>query len=177
MATRSPLVPIAPTASTASPPRHRRDRGLAAIAIFKACKAILLVLAWLGTREILRQDVAERARQWLAALSFTTGPRFVRQGLAWASGVSDARLRQLGLVALAFATLYCVEGIGLWLERRWAEYLTIVATGSLIPFELYELARGISGPKMLAFTVNVAVVAYLVYLLRRARGTLTGAGA
>ena len=174
MAASSPLTSTTAQARPDRPAHRRHDRGLAVIALFKLTKSTLLVLVWLGAREILRQDVADEARQWVAALSFSSGPRFLREALAWASGLSDARIHQLGVVALAYAALYVVEGTGLWLERRWAEYLTVVATGSLIPFEIYELARGLSGPKALAFIVNVAVVGYLVYLLRRARGTTPG---
>lgn len=177
MSRPTPVTSIVTGQSIEALPHRRHDRGLAVIAVFKLSKAALLVLVWLGAREILRQDVADEARQWVAALSLSTGPRFVRTGLAWASGLSDTRIRQLGLVALAYAALYVVEGTGLWLERRWAEYLTVIATGSLIPFEIYEIGRGLTGPKLLAFAVNVAVVAYLVYLLRRARGTTAGAGA
>ena len=177
MPASSPLAPAVSQPPVRPAHRAHHDRGLAAIAVFKMVKATLLILAWLGTREILRKDVADQARQWLQALSFTTGPRYVRELLAWASGVSDARLRELGLVALLYATLYTVEGVGLWLERRWAEYLTIIMTGSLIPFEIYEIARGLSTPKFIAFVVNIAVVAYLAYLLRRARGTTPGVGA
>ena len=42
---------------------------------------------------------------------------------------------------LFYGSLFATEGIGVWLERRWTEYLTIIATGSLVPFELYELIR------------------------------------
>ena len=56
-----------------------------------------------------------------------------------------------------------MEGVGLWLGRRWAEYLTVIATGSLIPFEIYEMVRKLSPPRLIALILNVAVVIYLIY--------------
>src|SRR6266699_2177397 len=167
MAPPDPLTPIVTEKPTDQPPPAQRNRVLEAIALFKFSKALLLFTVWLGAREILRQDVADQARQWVGAISFASEPRFIRSLLAAASGISDTRLRQLAIIAFAYAVLYSIEGVGLWLERRWAEYLVVVATGSSVPWEIYELARGISGPKLVAFTLNVTVVAYLVLIRRR----------
>ena len=69
-----------------------------------------------------------------------------------------------------YGLLFATEGIGLWMEKRWAEYLTIIATGSLIPFEVYELQRRVTVPRGLALVVNVAVLAYLIYRVRNPGG-------
>ena len=72
----------------------------------------------------------------------------------------------LALVLFAYASLEAVEGVGLWLNKRWAEYLTFVATALLIPYEVYELYLKISVLKLVAFVLNVLVVAYLLYAKR-----------
>jgi uncharacterized membrane protein (DUF2068 family) len=74
------------------------------------------------------------------------------------------------LVALFYAGLFATEGVGLWRERRWAEYLTVIATGSLIPFEIWEVAHRPTPIRFVTFFVNVAVVIYLIVRLRRPRG-------
>src|SRR5689334_1206699 len=51
-----------------------------------------------------------------------------------------------------------VEGVGLWRRRRWAEYLTVVATASFVAFEVYELVQYVTTVRVLALLVNVAVV-------------------
>ena len=61
-----------------------------------------------------------------------------------------------------YTALLVVEIIGLWNAKRWAEYLTFVETGVLVPYELYELAGGISFLKVLTFAINLAVLAYLL---------------
>jgi uncharacterized membrane protein (DUF2068 family) len=154
----------------AAPSIRHRDRGLVLIAAFKVVKALLLLVVFAGSLEFVRPAVTQQARDWVGAISFTGEPRFVRDLLVWLSGTTATRIRELGLVALSYAVLYATEGVGLWLERRWAEYLTVVATASFIPFEAVALAEGITGPKLFTFTVNVLVCAYLVWVLRRARG-------
>ena len=63
--------------------------------------------------------------------------------------------------------LELVEGTGLWLDQLWAEYLTVIATSLLIPVEVYELVRHPSVWKAGGILVNIAIVAYLIRLLRR----------
>ena len=79
---------------------------------------------------------------------------------------SPSHLRILALVLLAFATLEAVEGVGLWFNKRWAEYLTFVATTALVPFEVYELTNGVSVFKIIALVINLAVVIYLLLAKR-----------
>ena len=76
------------------------------------------------------------------------------------------KLYLVGLALAAYAVLELVEAVGLWLGRRWAEYLTLVATAVFIPLEIYELSRGVSPFKLIAFVVNVAVIAYLLFAKR-----------
>jgi uncharacterized membrane protein (DUF2068 family) len=65
-----------------------------------------------------------------------------------------------------YATLFMIEGIGLWHEAPWGEYLTVVATSLLIPIEVYEIAQKLSVPRVGALIVNIAAVAYLVWRIR-----------
>ncbi len=70
-----------------------------------------------------------------------------------------------------YSALLLTEGIGLLLRRRWAEYFTVIVTGSFIPLELYELSRHVSTTRLTIVGINVAVVWYLIVVLRRdARG-------
>jgi uncharacterized membrane protein (DUF2068 family) len=71
-------------------------------------------------------------------------------------------IRLLGFVAGGYAVLEGVEAVGLWLRRRWAEYLTFIATTLLLIPEVYELTETITVFKILALVVNIAVVVYLL---------------
>jgi uncharacterized membrane protein (DUF2068 family) len=72
----------------------------------------------------------------------------------------------LAIGAIAYALLEGTEGVGLAMRRRWAEYLTVFATGFLIPYEAYEVVRHATLFKVSALLLNVAVVGYLVYRKR-----------
>jgi uncharacterized membrane protein (DUF2068 family) len=79
---------------------------------------------------------------------------------------SPAHLIRLGLIVASYAALAAVEMVGLWRNRRWAEYLTSVAITAFIPVEIYELSNGVSVLKIVVFLINVVVLAYLVYAKR-----------
>ena len=72
----------------------------------------------------------------------------------------------LALSAIAYAALEATEGVGLAMRRRWAEYLTVIATGILIPYEAYEVIRHPTLFKVGALALNLAVVGYLAYRKR-----------
>lgn len=80
--------------------------------------------------------------------------------------VQSGTLVKIGVVVAAYALLEGVEAVGLWLQRRWAEYLTFIATTALLPVEVYELTKRISPLKITALVVNLAIVAYLLYAKR-----------
>jgi len=80
--------------------------------------------------------------------------------------LSINNLYLLGAAIAAYAGLEGVEAVGLWLGKRWAEYLTFVATIVFIPYEVYELTKGITALKVVAFVINVAIAVYLLYAKR-----------
>jgi uncharacterized membrane protein (DUF2068 family) len=79
---------------------------------------------------------------------------------------SPAHLITLSLVLLAYAALEALEGVGLWFNKRWAEYLTFVATTVLIPYEVYELTLRVSAFKLVVLVINLAVALYLLLAKR-----------
>jgi uncharacterized membrane protein (DUF2068 family) len=85
-------------------------------------------------------------------------------------------LRLIGVAAALYALLEGAEAYGLWFQRRWAEYLTFVATALFLPYELYELSNKITVIRVGAFVVNVAILLYLL-LAKRLFGVRGGAEA
>ena len=144
-----------------------RSRVLRLIAVFKFLKALLLVAVSMGALNLLDPTVAARAQEWLRALATSSDRRVVQDLLQLVSRLSPERLEALGVGAFLYAGLFTTEGVGLWLGKRWAEYLTVIATGSFVPFEIYELARRPGPARLAALVLNLAVVVYLIYHLRR----------
>lgn len=72
----------------------------------------------------------------------------------------------LGIALLAYGALEGVEAVGLWLTKRWAEYLTFLATAILLPLEVYEIVNKPTAVKVIGLIVNLAVVVYLLLAKR-----------
>jgi len=88
----------------------------------------------------------------------------------------SSTLYAISAVAAAYAVLEGLEAVGLWYQRRWAEYLTFVATIVFLPYEIYELTRSVSPFKIVALVVNIAIAVYLL-LAKRLFGLRGGAAA
>lgn len=150
--------------------KPKRNFVLVLIAAFKLVKAAALIVAALGAWHLLAPNEAERFASWLTELPFITGHSLATRAAAWLMQLTPRSLEALGAGALVYAALFVVEGVGLLLGKRWAEYLTVIITASLIPFELYELVHKFGPMKIAALIVNIAIVVYLIRLLRRERG-------
>lgn len=146
-----------------------RDPGLVAIACFKLFKAVALIGLGLGAFRLLNQATVDQLTNWLLHFSLTTGQRFVDRAVDLLSTLTRRRTTALGISAIAYGSLFAVEGIGLWKGKRWAEYLTVIATSLLIPFEVYELSKRMTFVRVSALAINVAAVIYLIYRLRHPR--------
>jgi uncharacterized membrane protein (DUF2068 family) len=147
------------------------DRPLRFIALFKFCKAALLVAVGLGAFQLLRPIIAAQAQHWVGALATSYDRSALQRLIAWVSELSHWRLEVLGIGAFLFAALFTIEGVGLWLTKRWAEYLTVIASMAFVPFEVFELTRRVSPSRLAALIVNLAVAVYLIYRLRHSRPT------
>ena len=139
------------------------------IAIFKFLKAASLMALSVGIFRIMHQDIGMRVEHWVRAMHLDPGNRHVEMLLARVSNLSPVEVRRLGIVGLLYAGLFLVEGTGLWLQRRWGEWATVVITGMLIPVEMYEVIRHVTALMVLVLVVNGAVVAYLIYRIRRTK--------
>jgi uncharacterized membrane protein (DUF2068 family) len=76
--------------------------------------------------------------------------------------VQTSSLYLIGAGVAAYALMEGCEAVGLWLGRRWAEYLTFLATIIFVPYEVWELAKGVSALKVITLVLNLAIVAYLL---------------
>ncbi|RZS91112.1 uncharacterized membrane protein (DUF2068 family) [Motilibacter rhizosphaerae] len=85
-------------------------------------------------------------------------------------------LNLVALGVLLYGLLEGTEGVGLWLAKRWGEYLTVVGTAAFLPLEVHELTKSVTATKVVTFLINVAAVVYLVWA-KRLFGVRGGTGA
>jgi uncharacterized membrane protein (DUF2068 family) len=147
---------------------HRRGaEALLAIAVFKFVKgAVLLALAF-GALTLLHKDVATEVGRWLDQLRVDPDNEFVGTVLSKLELVHSKELKELSALGAGYAALFLTEGTGLLFRKRWAEWLTIIATSSLMPLEVFELFKQFTAVRLFALLINAAVVVYLIYVVRQ----------
>jgi uncharacterized membrane protein (DUF2068 family) len=123
--------------------------------------SLLVALGLAGLLGVAHETVegADAAVSWLGLFPWHAA---VHRSLMRLDNISDATAAKFGAAALAYAAVFAVEGVGLLLRKRWAEWLTVVVTGSFVPVEVYEMVEHFSAGKVVTLVVNVAIVLYLV---------------
>jgi len=149
------------------PQKRAHGRGLRLIAAFKLLKGLALLALGIGVLNLLHKDVEAIAVHWINVFQVDPHSHYLQKLLEKLPILDDRRLKELSIGTFFYSALFMTEGIGLALGKRWAEYLTIVSTTSLLPIELYEIAKHITIGKVAALVINLAVVAYLIFELRR----------
>jgi uncharacterized membrane protein (DUF2068 family) len=114
---------------------------LVALAVFKWFKGLVLLLIGVGFLKLLHHDIETELQTLVDALRVDPDNRYLGALLAKLSLLDDKKIEVLSGLTFAYSALFLVEGTGLFFEKRWAEYLTIVATVSFIPVEIYELFK------------------------------------
>ncbi len=144
-------------------------RGLRLIAAFKLLKGLALLALGIGALKLLHKDVEAIIVHWINVFQVDSHSHYLQLLLEKLSILDDRRLKELSVGTFIYSAIFLTEGAGLAFRKSWAEYLTIVTTASLLPLEIYELAKHASIGKVLALVINLAVVIYLVLEIRRPR--------
>jgi uncharacterized membrane protein (DUF2068 family) len=79
---------------------------------------------------------------------------------------SQGTLQLIALGVALFAIVELIEGVGLWQSKRWGEYFAMIVTSLGLPYEIWDLAHGVTWTKAVLFVINLALVAYLVLTKR-----------
>jgi uncharacterized membrane protein (DUF2068 family) len=137
------------------------------IAVYKLSKALGLLLLATVAFGFVHTPWLEHAARWVEELPIRSGHAFVMHWMDQLLGLSPRKFQLIGTGACIYAALFVVEGLGLWRGKRWAEYLTVFATTSLIPFEVWEIFHHLTWLKIGALAVNIAIVIYLWRIARR----------
>jgi len=144
---------------------HRHNRLLLLIAVYKFLHALFFIAIGLGAHHLLHKDLADEIDVFARHLRFNPESRLVSFVLEKASLVNDPVLRRIGFFAYCYAAVTLVEGIGLYLEKAWGEFLTLAITASFLPWELFEIVRHVTWIRIGLFAINFLVFLYLLNLV------------
>jgi len=151
---------------------RRHHKGLVLIAVYKILLALFFIALGVGALRLVGKDVGDILYRVASDLRFNPEGRFVNFVLDRASILDDPMLRRIGFAAFCYAAIGIAEGIGLYLEKAWGEYLTLIITASFLPWEILEIARRHTLFRVGLLVVNVAVLIYLSKLVwERQRGS------
>lgn len=146
-----PELPRAPKGATS----------LRVIGIFKLTQSLLIASLALAAMHLIRPTVAAKVREWVDDMPLEGQQDVARRAASWLLGLPPTAAQVLVGGTLLYALLFAVEGVGLLMKRRWAEWLTVVATASFVPIEVWEVAHRPGVMKVVIIAVNLAVVYFL----------------
>jgi uncharacterized membrane protein (DUF2068 family) len=132
------------------------------IAIYHLLKASFFAALGFGLLHLIHQDIARLISDYLIE-PFKLSPdgRFLRALLEWASSLTPHGLRLIGYIFF-YSLIFAIEGIGLFLRKRWAEFMVVIVVSSLFPFEIYEICLSVASWKMIILLANSLIVVFLV---------------
>ena len=133
------------------------------IAVFKLLKVAALIATGIMALRLVHADIGTVLELWVLKLGLDPGSSLLNHAIQRICEIPQDQVWELGAVSFIYAALFATEGIGLWFAKRWAEWFTVIISGSLVPFEIYETIRQPTALRVLVLIINVAVVVYLVH--------------
>jgi uncharacterized membrane protein (DUF2068 family) len=137
------------------------------IALERSLRGLLLVAAGIYLLAKAGSNFGDIADHLARRLELDPQRPFIRHLVARLGRLGRHEVTLFAAAAIGYGLLELVEGAGLFYRKRWAEWLTVVATSLLVPLELYELVRHPSWLKAAGIAVNIVIVAYLYHVVRR----------
>jgi uncharacterized membrane protein (DUF2068 family) len=144
-------------------------KALRAVALFETLKGSIALVVGFGLLSFIGRDAEEFAERLVNRMHLDPAQHFARLFINGMADLSTSRLWLFAGFAAIYATVRFVESYGLWHARRWAEWFAALSGAVYVPFEIYELVRRQTWLRASALIVNLAVVAYMVWLLTEAR--------
>jgi uncharacterized membrane protein (DUF2068 family) len=148
-------------------PFAQSNRWLILIGAGKLLKGLLFIALGFGALHLAHRDLGSMLLRWATDLRFDPEGRFVNFLLEKVQTLTPHRMRLISLGIFIYAFVDLLEGSGLILGKLWAEYLTLVLTASLLPWELLAIVHKPSWPKALFTLISILVLWYLATYLRR----------
>ncbi len=147
--------------------RPKGRRIVILIGFFKLFKGTLCILTAAAILSLTNQQVSDRLREWTSELDVAPLRRTIGDFIAnRVLGLNARDLVAGASIAALYATLFLTEGIGLLLDKAWAEWMVVISSAGLIPLEIIEIVRHHGILMILTFIGNVLIVLYLAHHVR-----------
>lgn len=142
------------------------DRGVHAVLFGLLAIALIVIELQLPRIHTWAESVRDGLNSTIAETAQAGSHASLTRHLESLMNLESNEVKVLMFTAIAYALVEGIEAVYLWKERRWAEYLTVVATVGFIPFEVRELIDRVTVLRILALAVNVAILVWLIYAKR-----------
>jgi uncharacterized membrane protein (DUF2068 family) len=132
------------------------------IAIYHLLKAAFFFALGFGLRHFLHRDIDQFLSDYvIEPFKLDPSGRFLKWALELLSDLTPHRLRLISYLFFSYGLLFAIEGVGLYLRKRWAEYMVAIVVSTLVPFEFYEIYLSLAWWKILIMVGNILLVAFL----------------
>ncbi len=139
--------------------------GIPVIALVTLWKAFVLLFVGAGLLRLLDAEIATFLDPVMDIFHLQVHTRLIHSFLLKLTALSPHHVVLMAEVSLLYAAWLCVEGFGLWVEAPWAAYMTVISTSLFLPVEFHDVIRHLTALRVAVFSLNVAIVVYLVALL------------
>lgn len=151
-------------------PEHGHDptlQVLRGIATFEVTKGMIVLLAAVGVLFLVHRDPWDVADSLLELLHISPDHHFAQVFLDWADTLTETKLFAVAAGAGAYSLLRFVEAYGLWYARTWAEWIALISGAIYLPFEIYSFLHHQSLFHASVLLINLAIVLYMAYILKK----------
>ena len=143
------------------------DPLLRLIALFKLAKSFLFICAGFGLLHFLNKDVEAHLQLLMNSLHVDSDNHVAKWCLNATGQLTNFKIESLSAIAFFYGILFGIEGTGLFLRKRWAEWFVVIMTGSLLPLEAYEIIHKVTLAKIALTVGNLIILGYLIHVIRR----------
>jgi len=146
----------------ARPGKRTGLAGLKVAAILEASKGLLVLVSGFGLLTYIHRDLHHAAVELVRHFHINPASHYPHVFLDLSARINDSGLWAMAAAAAIYAVIRIAEAVGLWLDRRWAEWFGILSGSIYIPIEIFELTRSVTWPKVTVTLVNAVVIFYLL---------------
>jgi uncharacterized membrane protein (DUF2068 family) len=148
----------------------RSSGALHTIAVFEATKGALVLVVGFGLHSLVHHDIEQAAEHLIAHTHLNPASRYPHIFIDVANRLTDTRLLLIAAGAGVYSLGRFIEAYGLWCGKRWAQWFAAASGAIYVPFELFELYERVTWLSLGALTLNLAIVAFMLYQLAHADG-------